>query len=177
MHFTELIKKISPKLRGITRRLKGRFTFFNEDDLFQEAAIHLWMDYKDGRLTDKTDSYILQGCYFHLKNYIRKNYDKASMVSFENATGEEGAVSGLEGVLSLEDPHSCFEFINAKLLIEKINHNGLTKREKEVFNLALEGLTAREIGARLGISHVRVVKLRAKVRDKCRKYLDDPRPA
>ena len=134
--------------------------------------MHLWRDYKDGKLVDKTDSYILQGCYFHLKNYIRKNYDKAKLVSLENMANEEGATFDLDKILSLENPESSFELVNCKMLIEKINNNGLTRREKEVFCLALEGLTTREIGGRLGISHVRVVKLKGKIRDKCRKYIE-----
>lgn len=173
MYFEELVKKIRPKLKGITHKLNGHFAYFNDEDLYQEALMHLWLDYKDGKLIDKTDSYILQGCYFHLKNYIRKNYDKANLISLENMTNEEGEAFDLDNILSLEDPESCFEIIHCKMLIERINNNGLTKREKEVFCLALEGLTTREIGSRLGISHVRVVKLKGKIRDKCRKYWDD----
>jgi RNA polymerase sigma factor (sigma-70 family) len=173
MHFEEVVKRISPKLKGIAYKLNGRFSFFNEEDLYQEALIHLWLDFKQGKLSDKTDSYILQGCYFHIKNYIRKNYDRANLISLENMTNEEGKIFDLDNILSLEGPDSCFELINCKMLIEKINNNGLTKREKEVFCLALEGLTTREIGSRLGISHVRVVKLKGRIKDKCRKYRDN----
>lgn len=134
--------------------------------------MHLWMDYKEGRLSDKTDSYILQGCSFHLRNYIRKNYDKAKLTSLENMTNEEGEGFDLDNVLSLKDSESCFEVIHCKMLIEEINNNGLTKREKEVFRLTLEGLTTREIGIRLGVSHVRVVKLKGRIRDKCRRYVE-----
>lgn len=173
MHFEELIKRLSPKLNGITHKLNGRFTFFNEDDLYQEALVHLWMDYKDSKLTDKTDSYILQGCYFHLKNYIRKVQDKACLVSMHTIVNEEEGLE-LEGILSLEDPKTYFDDINSKVLIEEILNDGLTKREKEVFSLCLKGLTTREIGNRLGISHVRVVKLRGKIKEKCRKYVELP---
>jgi RNA polymerase sigma factor (sigma-70 family) len=172
MSFESLIKRISPTLKRITYKLNGHFSFFNDEDLYQEALIHLWLDFKEGKLKDKTDSYILQGCYFYLKNYIRKNYDKANLVSLENSTNEEGDVFDLDNVLSLEVSESHFDLINCKMLIEKISNNGLTKREKEVFCLALEGLTTREIGSRLGISHVRVVKLKSKIKDKSRKYVD-----
>jgi len=173
MPFDDLVKRISPILKKITYKLNGHFPFFDDKDLYQEALIHLWLDFKEGKSSDKTDSYILQGCYFHLKNYIRKNYDKANLISLENLTNEEGEVFDLGNILSLGNPESCFELIHCKMLIERINNNGLTKREKEVFCLALEGLTTREIGSRLGISHVRVVKLKGKIRDKCRKYRDD----
>jgi RNA polymerase sigma factor (sigma-70 family) len=172
MHFKELIKRISPVLKKITYKLNGHFFFFNDDDLYQEALMQLWLDFKEGKLSDKTDSYILQGCYFHLKNYIRKNYDRVNLMSLENMTNAEGEVFDLDNILSLDNPGSCFELINCKMLIEKINNNGLTKREKEVFRLVLEGLTTREVGSKLGISHVRVVRLISKIRDKCKKYAD-----
>jgi len=172
MPFESLIKRISPTLKRIAYKLNGRFSFFNEDDLYQEALIHLWLSFKQGRLSDKTDSYILQGCYFHLKNYIRKNYDKANLISLEKLANREGEDFDLDSVLNLKNTESCFDFVNCKMLVERINNNGLTKREKEVFCLALEGLTTREIGGRLGISHVRVVKLKSKIKDKSRKYVD-----
>jgi len=172
MSFERLIKRISPTLRRITYKLNGHFSFFNDDDLYQEALIHLWLDFKAGKLSDKTDSYLLQGCYFHLKNYIRKNYAKVNLISLENMINGEGESFDLDNILSLENPGSCFDLINCKLLIEKINHNGLTKREKEVFRLSLDGLTTREIGNRLGISHVRVVKLKSRIKDKSKKYVD-----
>jgi len=170
MYFAEMVKRLTPKLKGITHRLNGRFTFFNENDLYQEAMVHLWIDYKDGKLTEKTDSYILQGCYFYLKNYIRKTHNKASLISLENMVNKEGEMFDLDDIFPLEHPESTFELINSRMIIEKINNNVLTEKEKSVFCLALEGLTTREIGARLGISHVRVVKLKGKIRDKCRKY-------
>ena len=171
MHFEELLKKISPKLKGIVWRLGGRGLLYSSDDLYQEAMVHLWARFQQGDLSDKTDSYILQGCYFYLKNYIRRVQDKACLISIHVPINEEG--SELEGILCLEDPKSSFDETDCKMLIEEILNDGLTKREKEVFCLALEGLTTREIGSRLGISHVRVVKLKGKIRDKCKKYRDD----
>ncbi len=169
MQFKELINRISGKLKGIAYRLNGRFTFFNDDDLYQEAMSHLWIDYREGKLLDKTDSYVLQGCYFHLKNYIRKVQDKVCLVSMHTLIGEEENME-LEGILCLEDPKSCFEEAHNKILIEEILNDGLTKREKEIFSFCLEGLTTREIGKILGISHVRVVKLKNRIKDKCQKF-------
>ena len=169
MHFEEVVKRISPKLKGIAYKLNGRFTFFNEDDLYQEALVHLWIDYKDGKLVDKNDSYILQGCYYHLKNYIRKTQNKVCLISMDTYTGNEEEAAA-ERILSLEDPKLYFEDINSKILIEEILNNGLTEREKEVLSLCLKGLTTRGIGKILGVSHVRVVKLRKRIRIKCQKF-------
>lgn len=169
MSFEELAKKISPTLKRITYKLNGHFSFFNDEDLFQEALLHLWLDFQAGKLDDKTDSYILQGCYFHLKNYLRKTQSKATVISLESFADEDNAA--LEEILSLDNKVSCFDYLDNKMLIESIRNNGLTEREKEVLSFCLEGLTVREMGERLGISHVRVVKLRNRIRAKCKNLI------
>ncbi len=171
LSFDEIIKKILPVLKRITYKLNGHFTFFNEEDLYQEALLHLWVDYEGGKLDDKTDSYILQGCYFHLKNYIRMVQDKAWLVSIDVFVNEENSETGYQG-LCLVDPKPCRNDTSCKMLIEDILNDGLTKREKEVFSFYLEGLTTREIGKKLGVSHVRVVKLQNKIKIKCKKFRD-----
>jgi len=164
MTFEELVKRLSPKLKRITYKLNGHFFFFNEEDLYQEALIHLWQDFCLGKLDNKTDSYILQGCYFHLKNYIRKTRDKSNLVSLNAMIEKEG--SNLEEILCLENSKSCLVDLENNILIQEIQNNGLTQREKEVFFLSLEGLTTREIGKKLGISHVMVIKIKKTLRMK-----------
>ncbi len=169
--FNKIVKKLSPVLKRITYKLNGHFTFFNEEDLYQEAVLHLWVDYAGGKLGDKTDSYILQGCYFHLKNYIRIVQDKARLVRIDAPLSKDNFESEYD-VLSLEDPKSYRDYTSSKMLVEDILNDGLTKREKEVFSFYLDGLTTREIGTKLGISHVRVVKLQNKIKIKCQKFRD-----
>ena len=130
---------------------------------------HLWLDFQAGKLDDKTDSYILQGCYFYLKNYLRKTQSKVTVISLESFTDEGN--TALEEILSLDNKGSCFDELDNKMLAEDIQNNGLTEREKEVLSFCLEGLTVREIGERLGISHVRVVKLRNRIRAKCKNLI------
>lgn len=171
-NFKALLKRISPTLKRITYRLNGHFSFFNDEDLFQEALIYLWQGLLDKCLEDKTDSYILQGCYFHLKNYIRKVKGRNKTTSLEAIINEEGTT--LEETLSLRhtNPKDFLDSLNDKLLVEVISNNGLSKREKDVLSLYSEGLTVREIGKSLGVSHVMVIKLTAGIRNKCKKYSD-----
>lgn len=168
MHFEELVKRISLTLKRIIYKLNGHFSFFNEEDLFQEALIHLWQDFQQRKLDDKTDSYILQGCYFYLKNYIRKVKDKTCLVSLDILINEEG--KNWEEILFLGTHNFCFNNLESKLLLEHIQNNGFTRREKDVFNLCLEGLTTREMGKRLGISHVRVVKIKKNLKAKLKDF-------
>ena len=81
--FEELVKRLSTKLKGIAYKVHWAGYYFNNDDLYQESLLHLWHEYNAGTLSDKTDSYILQGCYFHLKNYMRTALDKVRLVSLD----------------------------------------------------------------------------------------------
>lgn len=160
-NFEDLIRKFSPKLRGITHKLNGRFTFFDEDDLFQEALGHLWLYYNHNKLDNKTDSYVLQGCYFHLKNYIRKMMDKARHVSLQKLT--EDGDSALESFLGYED-RRIEENAEGLAISESEAAKRMTGRERAILKLSMDGATVREIGRRLGISHVMVLKIRKGMR-------------
>ncbi|MFA5145880.1 MAG: sigma-70 family RNA polymerase sigma factor [Candidatus Omnitrophota bacterium] len=163
--FERIYERLSPTLKRICHRLNGHFSFFNDDDLLQEAAINLWLLFRLGKLADKTDSYMLQGCYFHLKNYIRTAMDRVDLTSM-NRLAEDGD-STLEDLIASGDT-ALEDHVNASLLKERVGGAGLTEREKDVLSLSLDGLTVREIGKRMGISHVMVIKIRKAIRNKCR---------
>lgn len=165
MSFEELVIKISPVLRKITYKLKGYSYFLNEEDLFQESSIFLWENYKQGKLSDKTDSYILQGCYFYLKNYLRKIRDKACLMSIEYLVEQEGIE--LKELHFSEWQKPDFRDLDREMLNKRIGRIGLTNRENEVLSLSIEGLTIRDIGGQLGISHVMVLKIKNKIKEKC----------
>ncbi|MBU0503646.1 MAG: sigma-70 family RNA polymerase sigma factor [Candidatus Omnitrophota bacterium] len=171
MEFNDLSAKLSSKLKAIAYRLNHQFTFFNEEDLYQEALIRLWEDSRTGRLDDKTDSYILQGCYFHLKNYIRKNRVKTKLVSIEENVGQ-GENSFEDLFLKDEKSPDLRDRLNDLFLAETILNNGFTLREKQVLRGYAEGLTTRQIGEKLGVSHVSVVKMTDRIRKKSRRYID-----
>ena len=172
MDFTALTKRLAPKLKSIAFRLNYRFTFFNDEDLFQEALVHLWKENSAGKLDGKTDSYILQGCYFQLQNYIRLAKDKFSSFSLDVRESAEGG--NLEECLIIKDARSedYFERLNDKMIVEVIQNNGLTGREKALLPFFAEGLTLRQIGKKIGVSHVAVLKIREAIRKKCLKHLD-----
>lgn len=171
--FNELIKRISSELGGICYRLGRRFNFIGQDDLLQEARLHLWRLFQGGILEDKTDSYILQGCFFHLQNYLRKIKQKRPTLSLEGDFlrnfGEEYRESK---IASFSSDSNFVLKLDQKLLVETICNNGLTDREKKVLYYCAQGLTTREIGQHLEVSHVAIIKIKARIKEKCAKYLD-----
>ena len=164
--FEILMNRLSPTIKRISHRLNGHFTFFNDDDLCQEALTHLWVMFRKGTLDDKTDSYILQGCYFHLKNYIRTSMDKVKFTSLEEPIDEDGTM--LEEIIASSDPLPT-DRVGDKTLYEEVRRSELDERELKIVDMSMEGLTVRQIGEKLGISHVAVIKLRKKIRVKCEK--------
>ena len=167
MTFEELIERIAPKLKGIVYKIHGTFHSFSEEDLYQEAVLQLWVDHNEGKLSDKTDSYILQSCYFYLKNYIRTIKGKTALMSMDTSINEDGGK--LEDVLSSQEESSVEEDSDIDTLMEEVFKNELNRKEKQIVFFYLQGWTTREIGQRLGISHVSVVKLEEKIREKCKK--------
>jgi len=167
MSFDELIERIAPQLRGIIHKIHRSFHSFSEEDLYQEAVLQLWVDYNNGKLSDNTDSYVLHGCYFNLKNYIRKIQDKASLISVDMPIGKEGG--RLQDVLLSGEDAAGDEGFDIDTLMEDVFENELNRKEKEIVFFYLQGWTTREIGKRLGISHVSIVKLEGKIRQKCKK--------
>ncbi len=171
MDFAGLLKRISQKLRGIAYRLGSRHYFFNDEDLYQEAVVHLWQDFKRGLLKNKTDSYILQSCYFHLKNYLRNAKITRQMISLCDIYDAQ-EYNPEETALLRDERSECFlEQLDNKMLAETICNNGLTDREKYILSLCAEGLTMRQIGDKLEVSHVSIVKAMARIRQKCLKYI------
>ncbi len=172
MSFEELHHKLSPTIKRIAYKLNGSYRSFNHDDLYQEASIHLWSSFMQGKLSDKTDSYILQGCYFHLKNYIRKVNERANIISIDAAlsTNDEATVEDILGQYwACPD---CRGDLHNKFLAQSIQNNGFSPKEKRLLDYFSQGLTTRDIGKRMGISHVSVVKMTRKIRGKSQKYLD-----
>lgn len=162
--FEQIRKRLSPAIRGISHRANGRFTFFSDEDLCQEALTHLWVSFQNGKLEDKTDSYILQGCYYYIKNYIRTTADKAKLVSMEIPIDDGNTM--IKDMIISQKESACSDS-EEKDLMESADIYGLSEREKEIVRLSLEGLTTREIGLKLKVSHVSVVKMKKGIRRKC----------
>lgn len=165
MEFEAVYKKFYLHIIRLVRKAGNYAGLLNEEDMIQEMSIHLWHGYKDGKFQDKTDSYVIQSLWFCLKNCRRKKMNRKLSVSLDEPVTDEGLT--LKDIVP--DPSPLFtETLENEMFIEKIRNNGLTKREKEVFNYCLQGYNLREIGRKLGISHVGVFKIRESMRRKIR---------
>lgn len=165
MKFEKIVKKLTPKLRGITYRLNGKYTVLDHDDLYQEALAHMWEEFCAGKLEGKTDSYVLQGAYYHLKNHLRGLDDNAFFARLDEQVSEDGDTLG--ELIPVEDDGG-YEAAETRELLERCD---LTEREKEILHLYADGLTVREVGEAVGISHVSVLKTIERIKEKAKKLI------
>lgn len=162
MNFDELVKKVNPKIRAIAHRLDGKYTTFSDEDLAQEALLHLWEKNNSNELDDKTLSYIVQGCSFNMRNYIRTHFrgvDRKAVSAYEQINEEGDVLMDLLADNSKGSPEEC---LNTHSMIKDMEIE-LTEREKKLLLMSRQGLTTREMGRKLGISHVMVVKIKKKI--------------
>lgn len=168
-HFEAFLAKLDGAMRRLVRRFQGNgYSWFDEEDLLQELRQHLWQRFRQGDFEDKPTSYIITSCRFQLQNYLRKQRRAPETLSLDAPINGSGS-----SLLEVIEPYApSEETLDARILINEIRNNGLTRREKEVFEELLTGRTTREIGSRIGISHVRVVHIRAQIVAKYRCKLD-----
>lgn len=164
--FERVVEKINPKIKAIAAGLDGKYASFSDDDLYQEALLRLWQKHNENMLFDKTESYIIQGCSFDMRNYIRthfKGLDRRSISAYAQIN-KEGDY--LIDFLPARATNTREEVYDAGMLLEDIRKK-LSARENIVLERSADGLTTREIGDELGVSHVMVVKIKKKIRHKC----------
>lgn len=163
MDFETLYKRISPRLKRIAQSRNGHGFFIGKEDLYQEMCIYLWNNFKDGVPAGINDAYIIRGCEFHILNYLRKEKEKAIIFSLEEPVNDNGDT--LKDILPNRN-EPLDKHADKKMVFDYIKNNGFSKQEKEVFSLLSAGYTTREIGKKLGISHVMVVKCKKRIINK-----------
>lgn len=169
MDFEKIYEKIEPKVRAIANSVNYYPSWLDKDDLFQEASLHLWRLWKEDGFGKNTDAYILQGGKFYLKNYIRCVNDGLQTLCLDETSNDrKNTFKDL-----LPDKTNVSQNIENKIFFEEMLNNGLTKKEKQVlfcmwrgFRYKKNGYTTREIGNLLGISHVRVIKIKENIKKK-----------
>lgn len=167
MNFEELLSSLTPRLKQLALKYHSYCSLSDEKDLFNEMVLALWEKWQAGELQGKTESYIVQACYFHLRNYLRNIQDKQRCVSMDDSSDDDALLPLAE--LVADQSLSMSAYVEGKALYEKIMNNGLSRREKDVIGYLYDGFTVREIGRLLNISHTMVVKYKQNISRKVSK--------
>src|SRR5438067_792130 len=131
-----------------------------QDDLLQEALIHLWL--METRRPEQTKSWYLQSCKYHLLHYLSAG---RSVDSGKRRSGQlmEPELDGwIEQGEQVDADAAVFASVCARDLLSLLGKH-LLPQERAVLSCLADGLGAREIGRRLGISHSMAIKHRRKI--------------
>jgi RNA polymerase sigma factor (sigma-70 family) len=162
--FNSIIQRISYKLNAIAQKHTGYCMFISKEDLYQEMCLHLWNRYQKGEVAGKNDSYLVQSCKFHILNYLRKNKSGTLLVSIDKIVSSQDEID-LEKIYDT-NLIGCPDSINNAIDVKTIINSSLSNKEKAIITLLQEGHSLREIGRKLGISHVMVIKYKNKIAKK-----------
>ena len=131
------------------------------EDLMQEALIHLWQVQEQN--PGQTKNWYLQNCRFHLLHYL------ALGRSVDSPKRRASQVQPSPPDEDQDDLLDCFEStdpvlaeVSAREIVSALA-KVLSDREMIILRWLSEGLGAREIAKRLGISHPMVIKHRRKI--------------
>jgi RNA polymerase sigma factor (sigma-70 family) len=131
-----------------------------QDDLLQEAMIHLWL--METRRPDQTKSWYLQSCKYHLLHYLSAGRSIDSSKRRNGQLAETEIARWFEESEQVDADAAVFAAVCARDLIALLGKH-LAGPERAVLNCLAEGLGAREIGRQLGISHSMAIKHRRKI--------------
>ncbi|MFH1416091.1 MAG: sigma-70 family RNA polymerase sigma factor [Elusimicrobiota bacterium] len=169
MKFEELLDELSPGLVAISKNISSNDSSFDSDDMVQEMMINLMNRWKNSEIEGFNNSYILQSCWFHIKNHLRKYNRSYETLTLDEYTDDDRSKGLIDVYDNSDENEDEYELLEGKILKEDIEKEDLTEREKEVLSLTLGGYTLRETAAALKISFVRVHKILNNIKSKASK--------
>jgi DNA-directed RNA polymerase specialized sigma24 family protein len=131
------------------------------DDLMQEALLHLWL--VEAKRPGQTRSWYLQSCKYQLQNYITagKSVDSPKRKNGKLRLGtDDDAIEAW--LVDRPNEETVLALVSARDIFVQLSGQ-LTAFERSILNLLAEGLGAREIAARLKVTHPTIIKYRRRI--------------
>jgi len=154
----------SRRTRRLVSAIVARLTtdWALQEELVQEALIRLWLQVE--RRPGQSESWYLHGCKLHLLNYIKRGrsvdsprHSSKSIVhgiADQRQHGDSSHEMERLGTETAVESEVCARDMIAMLM------KCTDSLDKEILGYLAEGYGVREIGRKLGISHVAVLKHR-----------------
>jgi len=137
-------------------------------DLIQEALIQLW--HLQSQCPGQHSSWYLQSCQFHLQNYLRRGRSIDSwkrrhkqlraLAADSDDPSEQGEVT--EPLSQTQSGEAILSAVCARDLMALLS-KWLDPLDRLILEQLADGLSVREIGAELNLSHTSVVNRRRKI--------------
>ena len=127
----------------------------------QEAMVHLWRAEEEDPGRDEI--WYLQGCRFHLQNFLRQGRSVDSFKRFRTQLFDEEEAADVFSLFELSEPdRSPWDEASFNDFVAVLEE-WLTPHEKETLRCLMDGLSARETARRLDLSHTMVNRHRSRI--------------
>lgn len=144
------------------------------DDLMQEGMIHLWQ--VEEKRPNQSRSWYFQSCRFYLSHRLDHGRSVDSLKRQESLVAlvpsEQDEEAGF--FLFQESRSVSLSDLHAQEILQLLRKR-LTGMQQMVLAGLADGLSSREIGSKLGVSHKAVIKHRRKIADAARQLGIEPR--
>ena len=172
--YSKLIKIKVAKYNTIAKRIGlDKADLIQEGLLGLEEAINNYKDNKDMKFSSFANMCIERQILSSLNNHSRKKHTFLNDSCSIDAEDENGRTILDYFIKSDADPLSMMEKEEESELIYNLLTNGLSKLEKEVFELRLNGLDYKEIASILNKSYKSIDSALQRIRVKLKKVINE----
>lgn len=158
----------TPEVRAKIRRLVEITAYAREqhDDLTQEALIHLWRTECD--FPSRSLSWYSQAIRFHVLHFLDRgrSVDALKRRHLVRSFDDTAGVNPLHHMAS--DMPTPFEHASARDLLHQLATR-LDEGARHILHLLVQGHGVREVAAKVGLSHVAVLKHRGRIAREARR--------
>jgi len=153
-------KETQRVLSGIVAHVNGDPAW--HDDLMQEGTIHLWQ--LEAERPGQSRSWYLQSCRYFLHHHMAKGRSVDSWKRQEQRISLflDAGDDELQSSFGYDWITGATSAIDAQEMLCHLRQHLTTKQQKVLSHLE-NGLSSREIGLKLGVSHNAVLKHRHKI--------------
>jgi len=153
--------RIRIHLRFIVCTITSQIAF--HDDLFQEALIHIWR--KELAFPGQTEAYYFQSCRCHMIDYLRRGRSIDAPKRTHGRCNEDGLTEENDSESSPTYPVAHEDTVSSVSVRDMLNQllPLLDELGQAVLQHLAEGVTARDIAQKFGLTHQAVSKRRRKI--------------
>lgn len=168
--------KLNSSLWQIARRLSSNAS--DREDLVQEMREHLLRIEKNSELTGRTRSYLMRSCYFWATHYLNrgksldsKRRDNVIIMSLDDRIASNDRAKNKGRISAIVDTWSSSETTAIEHTLIGEIRNKLKAKQRETFDLLLNGYRISEIALTRGVDESTVRESIKSIRRIATKYL------
>lgn len=161
---------------NIAYKIANRYmtNYYEEmEDIRQIALMELWRCVESWDHVHALTTYAYLCIPNKINMYLRHVRKHEKNISINTVVYNDGDGNDQTILDLIEDPDDCiFKLLNNIDAKEALNNICFTKKEKQVINLRIEGLSQEQVGKIMNLSQAQISRIQIKIKNKIGEYID-----